>query len=248
MSLTIKPGRDALVIVDLQPTFFPADPQLPGSGELPVPTAPSIVPPILKLLPSFPYIVATRDAHPRDHLSFASQFSGKKPFDVIEAGDLDQLRPAEGAEPYDSSMLKTYLGRVKSQTLWPDHGRRDTPGGVLHPELPHGRLDAVIPKGENRYFDSYSAFFDNGRFSKTALDDLLRIRQIRRLFIAGLALDVCVCYTVLDALSLEYDVVVLEDCCAALEQPEGAASTAWQQMTKRGAIRARSTDLTSAPQ
>lgn len=47
--------------------------------------------------------------------------------------------------------------------------------------------------------DSYSAFYDNGGFSKTELEDLLRKDGIDTVIVTGLALDFCVYYTSKDA-------------------------------------------------
>ena len=47
--------------------------------------------------------------------------------------------------------------------------------------------------------DSYSAFYDNGGFSKTELEEILRSRGITTVIVTGLALDFCVYYTSKDA-------------------------------------------------
>ena len=52
--------------------------------------------------------------------------------------------------------------------------------------------------------DSYSAFFDNGGFSKTELDTILKELQVQRVFVSGLALDFCVKFTSMDAKKLNY--------------------------------------------
>ena len=47
--------------------------------------------------------------------------------------------------------------------------------------------------------DSYSAFFDNGGFSKTDLENKLIELGVDRVFVSGLALDFCVFYSAMDA-------------------------------------------------
>ena len=59
--------------------------------------------------------------------------------------------------------------------------------------------------------DSYSAFFDNGGFSKTELDTILKELQVQRVFVSGLALDFCVKFTAMDAKKLNYETYVIQD-------------------------------------
>ena len=47
--------------------------------------------------------------------------------------------------------------------------------------------------------DSYSAFFDNGGFSKTDLESKLEQHGVHKVFVSGLALDFCVFYSAMDA-------------------------------------------------
>ena len=65
----------------------------------------------------------------------------------------------------------------------PPHGALAVPGG-----------HAVIDKGTAQGSDGYSAF------ESTQLSELLRDRQVELLTITGLATDVCVKHTALDAL------------------------------------------------
>jgi nicotinamidase/pyrazinamidase len=66
MGLMIDPGRDALIVVDVQRDFCPG-------GALPVPEGDRVMPVINRLLEWPWHAVATRDWHPPDHCSFLSQ-------------------------------------------------------------------------------------------------------------------------------------------------------------------------------
>lgn len=79
------------------------------------------------------------------------------------------------------------------QVLWPAHCVQKTPGADLHRDLI--RVDNAIHvyKGTNPDIDSYSAFWDNMKLSKTSLDDQLRERHVTDVYVVGLATDVCVC-------------------------------------------------------
>jgi nicotinamidase/pyrazinamidase len=67
MSTTIDPRSDALIVVDVQRDFCPG-------GALAVPQGDEVILPINRLLALADWLtVATRDWHPADHCSFASQ-------------------------------------------------------------------------------------------------------------------------------------------------------------------------------
>jgi nicotinamidase/pyrazinamidase len=161
-------------------------------------------------MPHFETVVATQDWHPRDHASFAANHPGRSPGDVIE---LDGI----------------------SQVLWPAHCVQGTRGAELHEDLDRTRLAAVFRKGEDPRIDSYSGFFDNGHRKATGLGDWLRARDLRQLYVLGLATDYCVKFTVLDALALGFDVYVIEDGCRAVEREPGDGERALSAMRGAGA-------------
>ena len=80
--------------------------------------------------------------------------------------------------------------------------------------------------------DSYSAFFDNGGFSKTDLDEKLQNLGVDTLYITGLALDFCVFYSAMDASHLKYDTYVVLDATRGIT-PEGVEE-AKIQMVENG--------------
>jgi nicotinamidase/pyrazinamidase len=110
---------------------------------------------------------------------------------------------------------------------WPRHCVQDTPGARFHPELKLPAAPIMVSKGARFDEDQHSAFDDTG----LALE--LRRRQVTRLFVGGLALDVCVLATVLDARRAGFEVHVLLDASRATSA-EGAA-LALRQMRSAGA-------------
>ena len=50
----------------------------------------------------------------------------------------------------------------------------------------------LVSQGANPDVDSYSAFFDNKKLSKTSLEDILKKEDVTDLYICGIATDVCV--------------------------------------------------------
>lgn len=171
----------------------------PG-GNLPVPEGDKVVPVINRLARRFHHVVATQDWHPAGHHSFTSSHTSRKPFDTVEAA-------------------------YGPQILWPDHCVQGTDGAEFHPGLALPNLELVIRKGFRPHIDSYSAFYENDRKTPTGLAGYLRERGIKRLFLAGLALDFCVRYSAEDAKREGFDVVVVEDACRGIDMAGSVEAT-----------------------
>jgi len=210
----MKPIK-ALILSDIQNDFVPGGALAVKDGDLVVPVA-------NRLMPHFDLVVAIKDWHPADHLSFAGQHPGKRIGDVI---DLDGL----------------------SQILWPDHCIRGTHGAELVAGLDRTGIDRVFQKGTDRTIDSYSAFFDNGHRQATGLGDFLRQRNIAEVFIMGLATDYCVKFTALDAINLGFSTRVILDGCRGVDLQPGDVDRAIQQLQSKGVRTLESAALTAAP-
>ena len=117
---------------------------------------------------------------------------------------------------------------VEAGGPWPAHCVQDTEGAAFHAglELPD---DAVlVAKGVRFDVDQYSAFHETG------FAERLRRDGVSRLFVAGLALDVCVRATVLDALGAGLEVRVLVDATRPVAAEQGRS--ALEEMESGGAI------------
>lgn len=190
----------------------------PG-GALAVNQAFEILPVINQLLHAkFDLIVATKDWHPRDHGSFAPNY-GKKPGERIVLAGLEQI-------------------------LWPIHCVQGTHGSEFVQGWDVSKVDKVVYKGTDKDVDSYSTFFDNGHRKSTGLYDYLRSKQITDLYLAGLATDYCVKYSMLDAAKLGFDnIYVIADACRGVNlQPEDS-ELALKQMQEVGARIIQSKDI-----
>ncbi|MFW5452034.1 isochorismatase family protein [Thioalkalivibrio sulfidiphilus] len=86
---------------------------------------------------------------------------------------------------------------------WPVHCLQDSEGARFHPDLRLPQDTILITKGTRFDQDQNSAF------DQTGLATELRRRQIRRLWVGGLAEDVCVAATVRDALDEGFDVLLI---------------------------------------
>ncbi|WP_420994299.1 bifunctional nicotinamidase/pyrazinamidase [Cupriavidus sp. 30B13] len=192
---------------------------MPG-GALAVPHGDEVVPVVNRLAQAFEHVVVTQDWHPAGHASFAASHAGAQPFQAI-------------ALPYGQ------------QVLWPVHCVQDTPGAALHGGLrvPHARL--VIRKGHHRDVDSYSAFMEADRATRTGLAGYLREHGVRRVFCAGLATDYCVAWSALDARAAGFEAAVIEDACRAIDL-DGSLERAWQDLSAAGVQRLQSADVLAA--
>jgi nicotinamidase-related amidase len=91
---------------------------------------------------------------------------------------------------------------------WPPHALAGSEGAQVINSLEPSPRDRVISK------KSYSGFFD------TELDSVLEKGNISELLVAGCVTNICVLYTVADAVQRGYRVSVLRDCVAGLDQQE----------------------------
>jgi len=186
---------------------------MPG-GALAVAGGHEVVPVANRIARAFSNVLLTQDWHPAGHVSFASSHAGRKPFETIT---LD----------------------YGSQILWPDHCVQQSAGAALHRDLdvPHAQL--VVRKGYHAHTDSYSAFVEADRRTRTGLAGYLHERGVNRVFLLGLATDFCVAWSAIDARAAGFEVVVIEDGCRAIDT-HGSLAKAWREMESVGVIRAAS--------
>lgn len=200
------PESTAVIVVDVQADFTEAK-----SGALAVPGTDE---PYIEMLnratrhwstQGYP-LFFTQDWHPPDHISFYTSHPGTKPLQVIEISG-------------------------RTQVMWPPHCVQNSPGADIL--IPMDRSAAIIRKGTDARFDSYSGFADDGGRA-TELRDLLQREQISRVIIYGLATDYCVKATALDALARGYAVLVLLDLSRGVNNDTTEAAV--QTLKQQGAI------------
>ena len=88
---------------------------------------------------------------------------------------------------------------------WPEHCLQDTQGAQFHPDLYVSENSVFVTKGVRFDQDQNSAF------DQTGLADHFQSAGIQRVWIGGLALDVCVVATLLDALASDLQAILLSE-------------------------------------
>jgi nicotinamidase/pyrazinamidase len=198
---------DVLLVVDVQNGFLPGGGLAVGQGH-------AVIPVINRVAQSFEVVVLTQDWHPREHISFADNHPGKKPYDSIDL-------------PY---------GR---QTLWPVHCVQGTADAELSADLhvPHAQL--TLRKGHHVGVDSYSAFLEADQVTPTGLAGYLKEREVRNIYLCGLATDFCVAWSAIDARKFGFNAAVIEDATRAIDVG-GSLQKAWSDMNQAGVRRVQS--------
>ena len=193
MKYRIDKDKDALILVDVQRDFC-------SGGALPVPDGEKIIPVLNKYIEKFSkagaLIVATRDWHPPNHMSF-----------------------------------KDYGG------IWPSHCIQGTLGAEFHPDLKLPREVRIVSKATSADKEAYSGF------DGTNLERELKDAGIKRVFVGGLATDYCVKSTVLDALRLGFETILLVDAIKGVDAKPGDSERAIEEMVRNGAKKASLNDL-----
>ncbi|MFJ7437074.1 bifunctional nicotinamidase/pyrazinamidase [Methylorubrum thiocyanatum] len=186
---------------------------LPG-GALAVPEGDAVIAPINRLAERVPHVVLTQDWHPPGHASFHGSHPGKAPYDTADL-------------------------HYGEQVLWPEHCVQGTRGAELAAGLNTERAELVIRKGYHPGIDSYSAFLEADRRTRTGLTGYLAERGLKRLLLAGLATDFCVLWSALDARRDGFEVFVVEDAVRGIDL-DGSLARAWDAMERAGVGRVES--------
>ncbi|KAL0480726.1 hypothetical protein AKO1_007023 [Acrasis kona] len=211
LAVYAKNDKKALLIIDVQKDFC-------KSGSLEVPNADEVVPIFNNLRSSVKWdsVMLTADWHPEKHVSFASTHEVKEFTEIV-------------------------LPNGSKQMMWPDHCVQRTDGAKFHSDLVVKKSDVIVHKGTNLNVDSYSGFFDNDGESQTELNFKLQERGIKSVYIGGLALNVCVTYTCLDAVKLGFKTHLILDASRGLGDAQNKAAI--KKLKAAGVIIINSRDI-----
>jgi nicotinamidase/pyrazinamidase len=212
-------NKSVLIIVDVQKDF------LPGGTLACMASDPSFSKKVIDKINTlveanvFDYYVYTQDAHPPGHISFRSTHGTTAPTVEIELkrkGKTQQLMWEEhcrsdgghnkGMDLSDALYQDQFKvkGRSVCVTTYPANYYIQPP--VLSCNLEEGRTIAekladksfILWKGQNKMVDSYSAFKDADD-DDTGLHTFLLARDVKNVYVSGIAREVCVYSTARDA-------------------------------------------------
>ncbi|XP_011146024.1 uncharacterized protein LOC105187116 isoform X2 [Harpegnathos saltator] len=200
--------KSAFLIVDVQNDFI--------TGSLNIKQCAAqhdgseVIEPINRLLETVPFDVVfySLDWHPVDHVSFIDNLH-------LREVDVSSGISKEAARVYDTV---TFRGPpLLKQRLWPRHCVQDSWGAELHKDLKIVEDAIKIYKGTNPEVDSYSVFWDNKKLTETTLSSQLQQKGATDIYICGLAYDVCVGATAVDALTSGYRTILIDDCSRGVD-------------------------------
>jgi len=206
--------KAAAIVVDIQGDFTTAK-----KGTLAVPDTDDtflkkVSDTTIKLKKQGMAIYGTQDWHPANHISFAVNHPDKKPLQTVRVDG-------------------------RTQVLWPTHCVEGTDGARIL--LDNNLFHAIVKKGQNPKFDSYSGFQDDGG-AKTEMDTILKAAGIHKLIIYGIATDYCVKATAIDAVTNGYKVTVVEGLSKGVA-PDTTAK-AFAEMKAKGILLLKEIDMT----
>lgn len=176
----------ALVLIDIQNDFL-------VGGTLEVPNGNEIIDDVNSIIKNYAIVVATKDWHPKNHISFASNHKNKNEGEVISVNNQDQV-------------------------LWPDHCIENSYGSDFPEELNTSSINKIFYKGVDPVIDSYSGFYDNGKIRSTGLSYFLKKENIKEVDIVGLATDYCIKYTAIDSYNDGFKTNVIESCIRGISK------------------------------
>ena len=120
---------------------------------------------------------------------------------------------------------------------WPVHCVRETWGAELHPALVvEGPTVRKGTGGEDGYSGFSMQDTETGEIASTGLHELLQERDITDVVVVGLALDVCVKATALDAVRLGYGCRLVTAATAPVELQPGDGEQAVAEMADAGVL------------
>lgn len=121
-----------------------------------------------------------------------------------------------------------HLSFSESGGPWPPHCLQDTDGACFHAQLEVPQTAVIVTKGTRFDQDQNSAF------DQTGLAVWLQRQGIKRLFVGGLALDVCVLATVLDGLEAGFEMTLIENATRPVSVEGGIKAI--EEMRRAGVV------------
>lgn len=180
--------------------------------------------PVINNLLELPFAlkIATRDFHPKDHISFdTSHDPPKKAFESFV-----KIRNPSNEDEAEVP-------------IWPAHCVQGTKGSEIISEVNASKLDAIVEKGMDKNMEMFSGFADvfGSKTSQAASQDLtslLNRKAVTHVFIVGLAGDYCVKCTALDARKEGFQAFVVDEATRSVDPGRKGWGAAKMQLENEG--------------
>ena len=126
----------------------------------------------------------------------------------------------------------------RTQVLWPPHCVQGTKNAEVL--IDNKLFVAIVKKGQDKLYDSYSGFKDDGG-KRTEMNEILKGKGIEKVVVYGIATDYCVKATAIDAVDDGYKVMVVNGLCRGVA-PDTSAK-AIEEMKGKGIVVVDELDL-----
>ena len=168
--------------------------------------------------------VATKDYHPKDHISFDT--SHAPPNNKAFESSVQIFNPSNNSQSQEI-------------LVWPVHCVQGRKGAEIIPEIDVSQFDEVVEKGRDSRVEMLSGFadvFGNKTSTAASLDlaERLKIAGITHVVTVGLAGDYCVRCSALGAKREGFEVCVVEEATRSVDRGENGWGKAKQEMEKAG--------------
>ena len=171
---------DALVIMGMQNDFLPG-------GSLAVERGAELIGPINEFINSHEYVLAVRDWHPDNHISFEGAVT------ELDQGGYDPIK------------------------RWPRHCVADTYGSFMTGEIKLDAVDMIFNKAMSPDEECFSAFGAVSQGGNQPFLDFLQSIKVDKIVLVGMMLEYGIFATACDALLHNISVDVIARGCAAFE-------------------------------
>ena len=231
-----NPEKSVLIIVDIQNDFLPdgALPVMAHKNDKGYRDCDLMINSINELILSdvFDYYVFTQDVHSPGHVSFASTYENKVPFNVVTLPNgskqvlwPDHCKINDNGSAFSDKLvlpLNTECKQSSTNTNNTIYACKDKDVGSVNNankdsddiEGNQNNKDTILKtnllnktyilrKGFNKDIDSYSAFKD-ASLNETGLRNFCTERKIKNIYVCGVARDFCCWWTAADASTYEY--------------------------------------------
>ncbi|MEM8628936.1 MAG: isochorismatase family protein [Chlamydiota bacterium] len=177
-------------------------------GAAPAFQADRLIDTLRSLAEKFTHIYASQDWHPEEHISFATNH-GRRPQEEIKT-------------PYGT------------QLLWPVHCVQDSFGAEIVAPLQEMPWKKILRKGNKPYVDTSSLFFDAEGKKASSLHQDLQKEGITDLYFAGVASDLGIKNSLIDAAHLGYRCFLVENASAPSKENRHLHERLLRMLQERG--------------